>query len=108
MLHIRFIGYHKYDSALGKYINWGSSNVYPTDGYALETYDSLKNEFTFDILMHLYNTSETMRNDSPMPISGTQSVWTIVDKDRHKFFAWITSEEGQDVPLKEALYTRVK
>ena len=104
----RFLGFHKYDSVLGTYINYGATYQYPMGGYALETYDSLKNEFRFELKLSLYPDGNSIKNNSPISVTGTNSAWIIQDNDHHRFYAWTIDANGEETPLKEVLYTRVK
>ncbi|HMB62366.1 MAG TPA: hypothetical protein VKN36_04780 [Eudoraea sp.] len=103
----RFLGFHKYDSVLDTYINYGATYQYPMGGYALETYDSVKNEFRFDLNLSLYPDGNSIKNNSPTLVTGTNSAWIIQDNDHHRFYAWAIDANGEERPLKEVLYTRV-
>lgn len=104
----RFLGFHKYDSVLGTYINYGATYQYPMGGYALETYDSLKNEFRFELKLNLYPDGNSIKINSPVSVTGKNSAWIIQDNDHHRFYAWTIDANGEETPLKEVLYTRVK
>ncbi|KAB7530408.1 hypothetical protein F8C76_02555 [Flagellimonas olearia] len=104
----RFLGFHKYDPDLEVYLNYGATYQYPMGGYALETYDSDKNEFRFNLNLRLYPDSNSIKNNSPITVEGSNSKWIVQDVDHHKFYAWTLGEEGREIPLKEVLYSRIK
>lgn len=103
----RFIGYHKYDSSLGVYLNFGASNDYPAGGWVQEIYDAASKRFVFNKgSIFLYNTSDAIQKDSPIVIKDITAFWEIRNENENRFYAWTTSPDGKEIPLKEGVYRR--
>jgi hypothetical protein len=96
--HYRFVGYHAFDSATGKYVNWTASST-----LVLAWGEGTWNE-----------TGEVFRTRRLDPRTGQidpmigRGVWTILDPDTNVFRAVRLGADGSEVPFKEERYTRVR
>lgn len=93
----RFVGYHAFDTATAKYLNWTASS----------TIVLAWGEGEWD------NSSEVFRTRRLDPRTGKtdsligRGVWTIVDANLHVFRAVRFGPDGTEIPFKEERYTRV-
>jgi hypothetical protein len=94
----RFVGYHSFDAATGKYVNWTASSTLVLAWGEGEWNDS----------------GETFRTRRLDPRTGQidpligRGVWTIVNIDLNVFNAVRLDVNGAEVPFKEERYSRIK
>lgn len=94
----RFVGYHSFDAATGKYVNWTAASTLVLAWGEGEWNDS----------------GETFRTRRLDPRTGQvdpligRGVWTIVNADLNVFKAVRLDAKGAEVPFKEERYERIK
>lgn len=94
----RFVGYHSFDAATGRYVNWTAASTLVMAWGEGEWNDS----------------GETFRTRRLDPRTGQvdpligRGVWTIVNADLNVFKAVRLDAKGAEVPFKEERYERIK
>jgi hypothetical protein len=93
----RFVGYHAFDSATGKYVNWTASS----------TLVLAWGEGVWDQSGEVFRTRRLdPRSGQIDPLIG-RGVWTILDSNTHVFKAVRSGPDGSQLPFKEERYTRI-
>lgn len=94
----RFVGYHAFDAASGKYVNWTASSSLVLAWSEGEWSDAGESFRTRRL---------DPRTGQIDPLIG-RGVWTIIDADTNVFKAVRLDPKGSEVPFKEERYTRIR
>lgn len=93
----RFVGFHAFNPATGKYVNWTASS----------TLALAWSEGEWDDSSEVFRTRRLdPRTGQIDPLVG-RGIWTIVDPDTHVFTAVRLRADGTEIPFKEERYTRL-